>query len=165
MPAKRPLEDAIAIYIIVEVYCRVRGMTRLAAWFEISGSLRPYDFEERRNTPCVDAKERIIVGDKLSADRVEALYKQARKLLAQDTQLHDRVIALRVYIQHQFKMFPGSVLLPLRNRGAHAGGWIIAHVCPDAGPHADAPYHCIFYGESPRSLTVKSCDLPDGRFE
>ena len=134
MPGKRPDEDGLAIWLIVQVWCDgKRGMLE-SAYQAISDWLKPFPFRNRARGPFIDTETGIIFGDKLSVERVKALYKKVGKRRVNDSEFERATSAQLAELKSLVAAKPGSRLLPFRNSASNSRAceWVIAQYWPGA---------------------------------
>ena len=76
MPAARPVYDALAVWIIVQV----DGGEQDAAFVDIESRMKEH-LLRRGVGPLIDIDKGGIVGDKLSASRLKKLYQKGQQLV------------------------------------------------------------------------------------
>lgn len=162
MPAQRPVGDAIAIYIITEVLRARQGGTQEAAFQEIYEGFDPSPLK-RGVSPSFDTQTRKVVGDALSIDRIEQLYKVARRLLRSDEALRSEISSRVTLLKEAFAKKPGSTLRLFRERGPHRGiiRWWLVQCCPGEPPM----FHLANEPPPGYGVTVLQGPTPDGRFK
>ena len=162
MPAKRPQGDALAIWLVVELLRKKPGGTQDAAFTEIRDLLARFPFRKRGQNPCIDIEVGNVVGDKLSIDRAEGLYKAAQSLLRADPLLEREMQSRLSYLNVRVAEKPGSYLVPVRNKDWGWMEWVIAQYWPDGPLEERLSLH---FPHEPPPLLVVSADTPDGPFD
>jgi len=148
--------DPVAIWIAVQV--KQNGQPRKGEWArrQISKLFEPRPF---LSCPCVDTKTTRVIGDQLSADRIERLCRQVDRRRAIDSEYATLTSSCLASIKALLAERP-SQLLPYRLR-ADAIGWMLWMV------PLDDPDQATIVFQSPDgggNLLLAEADSPDETF-